>query len=186
MGQIEGKEQVENIEPEHDHRNENGSLRSDNDDNTVSMSIKHTGKLCNRYILKGKCVFGEECRYDHLPLCKSLKEDGICNDNNCKDGHNIGGICRKYISTGCRNDWCRFLHIKIKTIPKNHESIDLRKSPDVGLDDTPTFAEEPGRRDASEEYKVLDELYDFDEMEDRKNEPETDRFINNCAKLTDL
>ena len=125
--------------------------------------------------------------YDHLSLCRRLKEDGICNDDDCQDGHNIGGICRRYISTGCRNDWCRFLHIKIKTIPSNHE-IELLHSPDVSLH-TQTPAEED-RRDLSEEYKVLDELYEYDEAEDPNNDPETERgsaeaFENDMVRQDD-
>ena len=138
-------------------------------------------------------------------------------------GHNVDGICRRYISTGCRNDWCRFLHIMVKTIPSNHKSID---SLDVGLDDTPTSAEAPWG-DASEgeeamktprkegknwkddvndsignengdtdrnssssqteipEYKVVDELYEFDEMGDQIDEPEPESITETEKEVSE-
>ena len=94
---------------------------------------KDNSKLCNRYVWSGECR-GEKswCRYTHKTLCKQLKKEGECTNDECRDGHNTDGICREYNKGNCRygSEQCRLLHIKIRKQGKSEKPSTISEGRD--------------------------------------------------------
>ena len=83
----------------------------------VSDGLKDKTPLCNIFVSTGKC-WKKGCRYTHKRLCRGLEIEGECTKLDCRDGHNIDGICRHFNNNGCWNsrERCRYLHIRIKAV----------------------------------------------------------------------
>ena len=80
------------------------------------LEKKDKTKLCNKFVQGKYCRFEKQCRYTHKKICQELLELGICRIENCKDGHNIDGVCKNYNNKEhCKYNPCRYVHIKLNS-----------------------------------------------------------------------
>ena len=77
---------------------------------------KDYSKLCNRYVWDGECVYKDKCYYTHKNICRQLREQGECTSENCEEGHNVDGVCKRFNQGRCsqRSSYCKYLHIRLK------------------------------------------------------------------------
>ena len=96
----------------------------------------------------------------------------MCNEERCKDGHNLDGICRMYNSKeGCfkGSRYCRFLHIKVKTTERKE-----KRGEDEQRRRTSAEKDKP-RSEREEEERKGDERED--ELQETR-EPRTNEYLN--------
>ena len=133
---------------------------------------KDYSKLCNRYVWSGECR-GEKswCRYTHKTLCRQLRKEGECTNDECRDGHNIDGICKEYNKGSCRygSERCRFLHIKIQ------KQVESKKQRTTAVDKNEK--ERKGVHSKEEDFLTDDE--DLLERAERKD-------VDRLAKRNDV
>ena len=66
---------------------------------------------CKFWESKGRCNYGEICRYKHSNKCQNIMNNGDCEENNCKKKH--PEVCYNMQYYGqCDRDDCKFVHQK--------------------------------------------------------------------------
>ena len=130
---------------------------------------KDYSKLCNRYVWDGECVYKDKCYYTHKNICRQLREQGECTSDNCEEGHNVDGVCKRFNQGRCneRSSYCRYLHIRMKQKgserPKHKDEkprVDMKPENEVAV--VQNGKNDVEKKDASKDGKrsVMDKVLD--------------------------
>ena len=129
---------------------------------------------------KGKCKFGDSCRFMHPVKCKNIREKGKCDDNECKLFHFKKPRTSKPDGAKKDHSGAKKDHSGAKPVTKDSEGNNNGKSPNRENKNKPVSSEDSFLGESQMEL-FLDKFMDF--VKNRKMIQEKQTQLDNFSQL---